>query len=152
MASHTERKLPDTPEEAQAGLRVETWIFLGLTAVFAFAAILYGFLAPTEAVGIVALTLTAGMTLIMGTFLQFVSRRLEHARPEDRDNAEIADGAGDVGFFSPGSYWPFTVALSAALTAVATAFLLVWLMVIGIVFLLAAATGLVYEYHRRPAH
>ena len=106
--------MPQKPEAAQGGLRVETWIFLGLTGFFALAAVVYGLLAPTEAVGIVALSLTAGLTLIIGTFLRFISRRLEQPRPEDNDDAEVSDGAGDVGFFSPGSYWPITLAFSAA--------------------------------------
>jgi len=152
MASHTQQ-LPETPESAKGGgLRVETWIFIGLTGFFAIAAVIYGVLAPTEPAGIVALSLTAGLTLIIGTFLMFVSRRLEEPRPEDNDDAEVSDGAGDVGFFSPGSYWPFTLALSAAVTAVASAYLLVWLMTIGIGFLMFAVIGLIFEYHRRPAH
>jgi len=40
----------------------------------------------------------------------------------------------------------------AAVFAIATAFLLVWLMVIAVGFLLWVVCGLVYEYHRRPAH
>ena len=35
--------------------------------------------------------------------------------PEDRPDGEIADGAGEIGFFSPGSYWPFGLALAAAI-------------------------------------
>jgi hypothetical protein len=133
-------------------MQVETWIFLALTGFFLLAAIVYRFLAPNEPVGITALFLTAGLTLIIGTFLRFVSRRLEEPRPEDNDDAEVSDGAGDVGFFSPGSYWPFACALTAALTAFALAYFLVWLMVIGVGFLLFSVCGLVFEYHRRPAH
>ncbi|MEP6562637.1 MAG: cytochrome c oxidase subunit 4 [Nakamurella sp.] len=144
--------MPDRPAAARGGLRVETWIFLGLTGFFAVAAIIYAIFAPTEAVGIVALSLTGGLTLIIGTFLQFISRRLEEPRPEDNDDAEVSDGAGDVGFFSPGSYWPFSLAFSAAFLAYATAFLLVWLMIIGVGFLLFSVCGLIFEYHRRPAH
>jgi hypothetical protein len=125
----------DKPEAAKGGMRVETWLFIGLTGFFALAAIVYGVLAPHEVVGITALVLSTGLTLIIGTFLLFVSRRLEGARPEDNDDAEIADGAGDLGFFSPGSYYPFFLASVIALFAVAAAYLLVWL---------------IYEYHRRP--
>jgi hypothetical protein len=142
----------EKPVAARGGLRVETWIFLGLTGFFAIAAVVYAFLAPEEPVGIVGLSLSAGLTLIVGTFLLFTSRRLEHARPEDNDDAEVADGAGDVGFFSPGSYWPFFTAFTAAMLAVATAFLLWWLMVISIGFLFYTIIGLVFEYHRRPTH
>jgi len=148
--THSTRTDEDRP--AKPGLRVETWMFIGLTAFFGIAAIIYAILAPTEAVGIVALTLSAGLTLIIGSFLLFVSRRLEGIRPEDDEHAEIADGAGDMGFFSPGSYYPFFVAACVALFAVATAYLLVWLMVIAVGFLLWVVCGLVYEYHRRPAH
>jgi hypothetical protein len=133
-------------------MHVETWIFLALTGFFAIAAVVYGLLAPTEPVGIVALALTAGLTLIIGTFLKFVSNRLEQPRPEDNDEAQVSDGAGDVGFFSPGSYFPFFMAACVALVAVATAYLLVWLMVIGVGFLLFVICGFIYEYHRRPAH
>lgn len=151
MASHTEANT-EKPKAAKRGMRVETWIFLGLTGFFALAAVIYGVLAPTEPVGIVALALTAGLTFIIGTFLLFVSNRLEEPRPEDNDDAEVSDGAGDIGFFSPGSYFPFFLAVCVALVAVATAYLLVWLMVIGVGFLIFVVCGFIYEYHRRPAH
>jgi fatty acid desaturase len=140
----------DRPEAAKVGLRVETWLFIGLTGFFAIAAVVYTIFAPQELVGITALILTTGLTLIIGSFLLFVSRRLEGIRPEDDDDAEISDGAGDLGFFSPGSYYPFFLAATVALVAVATAYLLVWLMVIGIGMMLWVICGLVYEYHRRP--
>jgi hypothetical protein len=154
MASHSSQseQVTDKPEAAKGGLRAETWIFLALTGFFLIAAVLYNILAPTEAVGVVALYLTTGLTLIIGTFLLFISRRLEGPRPEDDDDAEIADGAGDVGFFSPGSYFPFFLAACVALVAVATAYLLIWLMVIGVGFLLFVVCGFIFEYHRRPAH
>jgi hypothetical protein len=147
-AAHSTK--PDKPEAAKGGLRVETWLFIGLTVFFAIASVVYAILAPHEVVGITALVLTTGLTLIIGSFLLFVSRRLEGVRPEDDDEADIADGAGDLGFFSPGSYYPFFLASCVALVAVATAYLLVWLMVIGIGMLLWVVCGLVYEYHRRP--
>ncbi|WP_188943986.1 aa3-type cytochrome oxidase subunit IV [Nakamurella endophytica] len=133
-------------------MRVEALVFLCLTGFFVLAAIIYGIFAGNEEpVGVVALTLTAGLSLIIGTFLQFASRRLESARPEDDDDADIADGAGELGFFSPGSLWPFGMAFAAAATAVAIAFFLVWLMIITITFLLMTIVGLLFEYHRRPA-
>ncbi len=133
------------------GMRVEAWIFLALTGFFAIAAVIYAFFAGAEEpVGVVALALTAGLSLLVGTFLLFSARRLEAARPEDNGDAEVSDGAGDLGFFSPGSYWPFGMALAAAFTAVATAFLLVWLMIITVGFLVITICGLQFEYHRRP--
>lgn len=140
----------DTTKSPKAGLRVETWMFLGLTVFFATATIVYAILATEEVVGITALALSTGLCLIIGSFLMFVSRRLEGIRPEDDLHAEIADGAGDMGFFSPGSYYPFFIAACVALFAVAFAYLLVWLLVIAFGMLLWVVCGLVYEYHRRP--
>ena len=134
------------------GMNVEAYIFLGLTVFFTIAAIVYGSLAGTqEPVGIVGFGLTAGLCFIIGSFLWFSARRLETIRPEDNADADVADGAGDLGFFSPGSYWPFGMAFAAAVFGFATAFLLVWLMVIAAVFLIMTICGLLFEYHRRPS-
>jgi hypothetical protein len=103
-----------------------------------------------EPVGLIGLILTGGLALIVGTFFEFVARRLERPRPEDNDEAEVSDGAGEVGFFSPGSYWPIALALSAAVVGVALAFWLVWLLVAGAIFVLFMVGGLVFEYHTGP--
>jgi cytochrome c oxidase subunit IV len=130
-------------------MKVESRIFEIITVFFFLAAIAYAVLAR-EAVGIAGLFLTGGLSLIIGTYFRFVSRRLEE-RPEDNPEAEVSDGAGDVGFFSPGSYWPIGVAACAALVGVALAFWHVWLLVIAGVLLLIAVAGLVFEYHIHPA-
>jgi hypothetical protein len=99
----------------------------------------------------VALALTGGLALIVGTYFRFVSRRIEQ-RPEDNPDAEISDGAGELGFFSPGSYWPIALAFAAAIAGLAVAFWHIWLLVIAIVMLLIAIGGLVFEYHTGPSH
>ncbi|MBP2331151.1 1,4-dihydroxy-2-naphthoate octaprenyltransferase [Kibdelosporangium banguiense] len=129
-------------------MKVEAKIFHICTAFFFFAAILYGLWAK-EVVGIVGLTLTGGLSLIIGSYFSFVSRRVEQ-RPEDNPEAEVSDGAGELGFFSPGSYWPVGLAASAALTGFALAFFHIWLLVIGIVCILLTVGGLVFEYHTAP--
>src|ERR1700754_1104824 len=110
-------------------MKVESRIFEIVTAFFFLAAIVYALLSH-EVVGIVALFLTGGLSLIIGTYFRFVSRRLE-GRPEDNPDAEVSDGAGDVGFFSPGSYWPITLAFCVGLMAISLAFFYVWAMVIA---------------------
>ncbi|MGI9000101.1 MAG: cytochrome c oxidase subunit 4 [Pseudonocardia sp.] len=130
-------------------MKVESRLFEIITAFFFLAAIVYAVLAQ-ESVGVAGLFLTGGLALIVGTYFRFVSRRLE-ARPEDNPEAEVSDGAGDVGFFSPGSYWPIMVAGSAALVGISLAFFYVWAMVIAGILLLIAVGGLVFEYHIRPA-
>jgi hypothetical protein len=131
-------------------MKVEARIF-DLVTVFSFLmAVIYGVWSK-EPVGIVALALTGGLALIVGTYFRFVSRRIEQ-RPEDNPNAEISDGAGELGFFSPGSYWPIALAASAAVAGVAMAFWHIWLLVIAVVLLLVTIGGLVFEYHTGPSH
>lgn len=130
-------------------MKIESRLFEILTAFFLVTGIVYAILTE-EAVGIACLFLSAGLALIIGTYFRFVSRRIE-ARPEDNPDGEVADGAGDVGFFSPGSYWPIGLAGATAVVAISLAFFFVWLMVIGVVLLLIAVGGLVFEYHIRPA-
>ena len=130
-------------------MKVESRIFEILTVFFFVAAIVYTFVAR-EPVGVAGLFLTGGLSLIIGTYFRFVSRRLE-LRPEDNPDGEISDGAGDVGFFSPGSYWPFGVALSVALLAISLAFMYFWAVTISVAILLIAVGGLVFEYHIRPS-
>jgi hypothetical protein len=130
-------------------MKVESRIFEILTVFFFVAAIVYSVLSH-EVVGMAALFLTGGLALIIGTYFRFVSRRLE-TRPEDNPDAEVSDGAGDVGFFSPGSYWPIGLAAAAALVGLSLAFFYVWMLVISGVLLIIAVGGLVFEYHIRPA-
>ncbi len=130
-------------------MKVESRIFEIITAFFFLVAIIYAVLAK-EAVGVAGLFLTGGLSLIIGTYFRFVSRRLEE-RPEDNPEAEVSDGAGDVGFFSPGSYWPVTLAASAALVGISLAFFYIWALVIAGILLLISVGGLVFEYHLRPS-
>ena len=129
-------------------MRVESRIFELLTVFCFLCAVVYGILSGEE-VGIVALTLTGGLTLIVGTYFRFVARRLEE-RPEDNPEAEVSDGAGDVGFFSPGSYWPIFLAGTVALTGLGLAIYQWWLIVLGMIALIIAICGLVFEYHAGP--
>jgi hypothetical protein len=130
-------------------MKVEARLFEIVTAFCFLVGIIYTVLTG-EPVGVAGLFLTGGLCLIVGTYFQFVARRLE-TRPEDNPEAEVSDGAGDVGFFSPGSYWPIALAGSAGLLAISLAFFLVWAIAISVVILLLAVAGLVFEYHIRPA-
>ncbi len=102
-----------------------------------------------EWAGTTALALTGGMALIVATFFRFVARRLD-TRPEDYEGAEISDGAGELGFFAPHSWWPILVALSGSVAATGIALWLPWVIVAGVVFILASAAGLVFEYYMGP--
>ena len=136
-------------------MHIEARLFEFLTAFFALCAVGYGVLTGLYAnggiewAGTTALVLTTGLSLITGTFFRFVARRLD-TRPEDYEDAEVADGAGELGFYSPHSWWPLLIALSASVTAVGLAMWLPWLIVAGVTFVLATVSGLVFEYYVGP--
>jgi hypothetical protein len=126
-------------------VKVEALIF-NLIAVFCvIAAAVYGIWSK-EPIGTTALVLSAGLTGLIGGFFWFVSRRID-ARPEDRKDADIADGAGELGFFPPASYWPFALAASAGLMGLALAFWYSWLILIAAGALLITIGGLLFEFY-----
>ena len=137
-------------------MKIEARVF-DLVMAFSFLmAVVYGYwthlaTGHVEPTGTVALALTGGLALITGTYFRFVARRIE-VRPEDNPEAEVSDGAGELGFFSPGSYWPVGLAAAAATAGVAVAFWHVWLLVIAIIMVLVMVGGLVFEYHTGPNH
>jgi hypothetical protein len=126
-------------------VKVEAAIFNIVSVVLVAFAVIYGFWAK-EPIGTTALALSAGLTILVGGFFWFISRRID-SRPEDRKDADIADGAGELGFFSPASYWPITVAVSVGLTALGLAFFYPWLIITGAVAILLAVGGLLFEYY-----
>jgi hypothetical protein len=126
-------------------VKVEALIF-NLLAVFSVAAAAVYGVWSHEPVGTTALALSGGLLSLIGGFFWFVSRRID-ARPEDSKDAEIADGAGELGFFSPASYWPFGLALSAGVMGLALAFYYPWLIAIAGAALLITIGGLLFEYY-----
>jgi Cytochrome c oxidase subunit IV len=126
-------------------VKVEALIFNTIGFFCVVAAVVYGLWAR-EPIGTTALVLSAGLTFLIGGFFWFVSRRID-ARPEDRKDADIADGAGELGFFPPASYWPFGLALSVGLMGLALAFWYSWLIMIAAAALLVTVGGLLFEYY-----
>jgi hypothetical protein len=126
-------------------VKVEALIFNLITVFCVVAAVVYG-VWSREPIGTTALALSAGLTSLIGGFFWFVSRRID-ARPEDLKDAEIADGAGELGFFSPGSYWPFGIALAAGLMGLALAFWYPWLVLMAGVAIIITVGGLLFEYY-----
>ncbi len=126
-------------------MKIEGWLFAAGFFFFAAAAVIYGLLAE-EPVGTVALAFTAGLAFLVGYYLLFTARRID-PRPEDISTAEIADGAGELGFYSPHSWWPLPVAFFAA-CAFAGIAIGWWLFIIGVIGGALSVIGLVFEYYR----
>ena len=131
-------------------MTLEGWLGAGGTIFFGLSAVVYWLLSE-EPVGTVALAFAAGMSFLVGYYLLFTARRID-IRPEDRLDAEIAEGAGELGFYSPHSWWPLAVAFFAALTFLGIIYGW-WLFLIGGGGAAMAVIGMVFEYHRGdPAH
>jgi len=126
-------------------VKLEAYIFSAVSAFLFVCAVVYGVWSH-EPVGIVGLILSGGLCGLVGSYFWFISRRIDE-RPEDRQDAEIAEGAGELGFFSPASYWPFVLGLAAFGFALGTAFWEAWVMLIAGVALFLAVGGLVFEYY-----
>jgi hypothetical protein len=95
--------------------------------------------------GAVCLALSGLMCGIICFSLLLTARRIE-LRPEDRPDAEIAEGAGEVGFFSPHSWWP--VLLAAAFTTTTLGLIFgPFIIIIGFFCLVIAVSGFVLEYY-----
>ncbi len=95
-------------------MKIESRIF-GL-GVFFFVpvALIYGFLTNwSEWVGILGVLLVGGLAGMIGAYLAFTGKRVG-MRPEDRSDAEIHEGAGEQGHFSPWSWWPLVLGLASA--------------------------------------
>ncbi|MEN8705763.1 MAG: cytochrome c oxidase subunit 4 [Nocardioides marinisabuli] len=97
--------------------------------------------------GTSALAMTTLLTLMVTFYLGFHAKKME-PRPEDRKDAEIADGAGELGFFPPYSWWPLWAALTLGTIVFGVAMTAWWLAIIGGVLGAVATSGLVYEYYR----
>ena len=121
-------------------------LFVGLAIFYVAMTLIYYFLGG-EAVGISGMLLSACLAGMVGFYLWFTNKRIGRDLPEDRLDAEIAEGAGELGFYSPHSWWPLPVALSSMVTALS---LLVgwWMTLIGIGALIISIIGFVTEYEK----
>lgn len=127
-------------------MKLESAIFLLCGVFLTICGIVYIPVSDGEPAGSVALLLGAGLCFFIGGYFWFVSRRID-ARPEDRTDGEIIEGAGELGFFAPASYYPFGIAVSAVVLAVGVAFFYPWLMGVGAVMVLLAVAGLIFEFY-----
>ena len=125
-------------------MKVEGLLF-SLLSVFFFMVTLVYYLLSHDPTGTTALGLTGGLTFIIGFYLMFTASRME-ARPEDRPDAEISEGSGEIGFFPPHSWWP--IALAGAFTLVGSGLVFgAFLIVIGFFAICIAVVGFTFEYY-----
>jgi hypothetical protein len=128
-------------------VKVEAWFFGGGAPLFLVFAVVYGAVTGwDEPVGTSCLFLTAGLAILIGGYLAYTAKTID-ARPEDDPFGEIAEGAGELGEFSPYSWWPLAAASGAALLFAGLA-VGWWLFFIGVGLSTIGLIGWVFEYYR----
>ncbi|MPZ62561.1 MAG: cytochrome c oxidase subunit 4, partial [Propionibacteriales bacterium] len=124
-------------------MRIEAWVFAMNAAFFALITPIYWVMSE-DWTGTSALVMTTALALLVAFYLGFTARRMDE-RPEDRKEGEIAEGAGELGFFPPYSWWPLFSALALVVCVLGVVFGW-WLLLIGIGFGTVTLTGFVMEY------
>jgi hypothetical protein len=127
-------------------MKVSWQLFIGLALFYTLMTIIY-WQVGGEPVGIGGMLLAAALAGMVGFYVWFTQRRIGQILPEDNLTALISDGAGDLGFYSPHSWWPLPVALSmCALTL--SLIIGWWLTVISLGALVISIIGMVTEYEK----
>jgi Cytochrome c oxidase subunit IV len=124
-----------------------SWQLFGGLSLFYFIVTIVYFQVGGEPLGISALLLSGALAGMVGFYVWFTQKRIGVTLPEDNLTAEISDGAGELGFYSPHSWWPLPVALSACVFALG---LIIgwWLSLIGLGALVISIIGMVTEYEK----
>ena len=90
-------------------MKAERNLFVLLAVFLGGSTIVYWFTSK-DPTGTTALALSAGLGALIGYYALFSLGRRMAPRPSDRGDADIAEGAGELGFFSPHSWWPLIAA------------------------------------------
>lgn len=127
-------------------MKVSWKLFGGLSIFYVIVTVVY-WLVGGEPVGIAGMLLASCLAGMVGFYVWFTQKRIGVTLPEDNFTAEISDGAGDLGFYSPHSWWPLPVALSACTMGLG---LIIgwWLSLIGVGALMISVIGMVTEYEK----
>ena len=127
-------------------MKVEAWIFI-ITSIFLLLVSPAYWVITGDWTGTSALTMATLLALMVALYLGFHAAKME-PRPEDRKDAEIADGAGELGFFPPYSWWPLWCGSTLAVIVFGTAMSQWWLVILGFTLGAVALSGWIFEYYR----
>lgn len=134
---------------SSAKIMYGTAAFLGVMAVIYILATKLvaddGSIPKVEWAGTVALVLAFVLAVMLGAYLHLTSNRVD-ILPEDWEEAEVADKAGTLGFFSPHSIWPAAMSGAVMVLGLGVAFLHWWLLILGAVLLVYTTVMLNMQY------
>ncbi|MFD7868309.1 cytochrome c oxidase subunit 4 [Streptomyces sp. NPDC057682] len=125
-------------------MKIQGKMFLGLALFILIMAITYGVWSK-EPVGTTALVLGFGLSLMIGFYLAFTAKRVDDMA-QDNKEADVADEAGEVGFFSPHSWQPLSLAVGGLLAFMGVVFGW-WLLYFSAPIILIGLFGWVFEYY-----
>ncbi len=145
LPAYPVRADPSATGSGEPEMKFEGSLFVGCAIFFGAADIVYWYFSK-DPTGTAALALAVGLAFLTGFYLLFTGRRLPE-RPEDNPDGEIEEGTGELGFFSPHSWWPLYVGLAAAIAALGVA-IGWWMFLIGLLALFLTTIGFVFEYYR----
>ncbi|ONI69828.1 cytochrome C oxidase subunit IV [Kribbella sp. ALI-6-A] len=126
-------------------MKVEAWVF-GILTLFVLIVTPIYWIMSEDPTGTTALVMTFFLSLLVAFYLSITARRMD-PRPEDRKEAEIAEGAGELGFFPPYSWWPLWCAATLSVVVLGLVFGW-WLFIIGCGLGIIALSGFIFEYYR----
>lgn len=126
-------------------MKVEGRIFALGAAFFWVVALIYWYFAR-DPIGTTALALCGGLAFLVAFYVLYTAKRV-YPRPEDRLDAEIDEADPEYGFFSPHSWWPLVMGFATFIVVLGLIFA-VWVIAVGVVFLLIALVGWLFEYYR----
>ncbi|WP_222842867.1 cytochrome c oxidase subunit 4 [Bowdeniella nasicola] len=137
---------PDGYENEAKPLRVEMLMFFLGIFFFGPVAIIYMVVSKVEPVGTTAFLLLAGMCVLVGGYLWILGRRVDK-RPEDDPFGEIKEREGQLGEFSPHSWWPFVLGIAVTLVFAGVA-IGRWVIVFGVILGIIGLIGQLFEFSR----
>ena len=147
VAGRAEAAETDTSHRGRRAMKAETRV-AGLGVVFlAVIAAIYWFTSYEDA-GTTLLTVCALAYLLLTSYLFVQGRRLGRPRPEDREDATIADASGIIGYFPAASVWPVGLALGVIVIALGLVFG-PWFFVVGFILTVGAIVGYAVEAQAR---
>ncbi|MFJ9684396.1 cytochrome c oxidase subunit 4 [Streptomyces bacillaris] len=126
-------------------MKIQGQMFIWLSVFILGMAIVYGVWSK-EPIGTTALFLAFGLSVMIGFYLAFTANRVD-AMAQDNKEADVADEAGELGFFSPHSWQPLSLAVGGAFAFLGVVFGW-WLMYFSAPLLLIGLFGWVFEYYR----
>jgi hypothetical protein len=129
-------------------VKLEAFVLLGVAGFFGIVGAVYWFTSYEDG-GTMMLVGTCLLGLLPGGYYYWWHRKMGD-RPEDRDDATIEEGAGQIATFPSSSIWPFVLGMGAFMLVLAFAFG-TWFAFPAVGLILTALIGVTAE-SRRGGH